>query len=178
MKSYDFDEKCRLFCDLLLEYNKIHNITGAKTKEDVYENIHDSIFPISFLQNPKTAIDIGTGAGFPGLILAMALEECTFYLIEPIAKRSSFLHLVKSKLHLKNVKIENKKIEHLKPFGVDLITSRAVADTKTLMKLCSNFKKEDTIMLFYKGENVENEIDESLNYKIIDRGLRRYLIVY
>jgi len=54
------------------------------------------------------------------------------------AKRSSFLHLVKSKLHLKNVKIENKKIEHLKPFGVDLITSRAVADTKTLMKLCSN----------------------------------------
>ena len=73
---------------------------------------------------------------------------------------------------------EQKKIEHLKPFGVDLITSRAVADTKTLMKLCSNFKKEDTIMLFYKGENVENEIDESLNYKIIDRGLRRYLIVY
>ena len=158
-------------------YNKIHNITGAKNTREVYENIYDSIYPVKYVQKAKNAIDIGTGAGYPGLILAMAMSECNYTLIEPISKKSSFLHLAKSTLGLKNVKIENKRVEECKPFKAELITSRAVTNTKMLLKLCRDFTDEMSVMFFYKSESVMDEVGEGLDCKVIKRGKRRYLIV-
>lgn len=172
-----FYKKCEKYADILLKYNKTHNITGAKTKKDVYENIYDSIYPINLFEKAKNAVDIGTGAGFPGLILAMAKPDCEFTLFEPITKKSSFLYLAKGQLGLKNVKIQNRRIEEGASFKADVITSRAVMETKLLMKLCSNFIKKDSIVILYKGENVKNEISENLNYEILERGKRRYLIL-
>ena len=98
-----FDENCEKFSEIILKYNKIHNITGAKTKQKIFENIEDSLYPITFLETKKIkkAIDVGSGAGFPGLVLAMAMQNTSFTLFEPIAKKSSFLHLVKTTLGLK-----------------------------------------------------------------------------
>lgn len=174
-----FDENCEIFINLILKYNKVHNITGAKTKDSVIDNIEDSLFPITFLpfQDIKNAIDIGTGAGFPGLILAMALPDTHFTLFEPIAKKSSFLHLIKTTLKLKNVTVSTKRVEQEKAFKVDLISSRAVTNTDMLITLCKEYITDSSMLLFYKGERVDEEVTNLTNYKIHKKDKRNYLLI-
>ncbi|WP_037940600.1 16S rRNA (guanine(527)-N(7))-methyltransferase RsmG [Sulfurospirillum arcachonense] len=175
----DFSENCEIFCELILKYNKTHNITGAKDKHAVYENINDSIYPIEFLpmQNIKTAIDIGTGAGFPGLILAMALPNIQFTLFEPIAKKSSFLHLIKTTLKLKNVIVSTKRVEKAQAFEADLICSRAVTNTNMLINLCKKYITPSSLLLFYKGERVDEEVMDLTNFEIFKKDKRNYLLI-
>lgn len=65
----DIIVKLENFASLLHEWNQIHNLTGAKTIDAIYVNIVDSLFPLSFIKNPKTLLDVGTGLGFQGLFL-------------------------------------------------------------------------------------------------------------
>ena len=173
------DDKLNTFCDLILKYNKVHNITGAKNKTAVIDNIEDSLYPLKFLplSDIKTAIDIGTGAGFPGLILAMALPNVHFTLFEPIAKKSSFLHLVKTTLKLNNITVSTKRVEQAKAFDVDLISSRAVTNTDMLISLCKEYITPKTMLLFYKGERVDEEVTNLKNYKIYKKDKRNYLLI-
>ncbi len=174
----DFEQKCEIFTALILRYNKVHNITGAKNRKQIAQNIEDSIYPIKFLDlNIKSAIDIGSGAGFPGLILAMALPEVRFGLFEPIKKKSSFLHLAKSTLNLKNVDIISQRVEEVEAFEVDLICSRAVTKTELLIDICRDFISKKTTLLFYKGSSVDEELDGFKDYKIYNQGNRNYLII-
>ncbi len=170
-------EKFKIYTQLLLKYNKVHRLSGSKNIEEVEKNITDSLYPLEFLDisNIKQVIDIGTGAGFPGMILAIALPDIHFTLVEPLMKRTAFLHLVKSTYDLQNVTIITERIEDIKPFEADLITSRAVAKTDMLLKLAKSFIGEKTQILFYKGENVFNEVSAQMDYKIIQRDKRYYL---
>jgi 16S rRNA (guanine527-N7)-methyltransferase len=161
----------------LFKWNAVHNLTGAKNEKDLDRFIYDSLYPLSFLPPVRTALDIGTGAGFPGLILAMALPDTDFTLVEPLKKRAGFLQFIKADLGLNNVDVQNCRIEALTPFYVDLITSRAVTDTKLLLKLSRSFIKKGTLLLFYKGEKVFEEIDNSLDYRVIQTGQRYYLLI-
>ena len=170
-----FDE----YTKLLLQYNKVHRLSGAKDVSEVDANIEDSLYPMQFLTPSKisTAVDIGTGAGFPGLILAMAYPKIHFTLVEPLMKRTAFLHLVKSKLGLENVTIKSDRIENIEPFEADLITSRAVAKTGALIDLANAFIGEKTVLLFYKGEGVHEELDDVWQSEVISRGKRNYLFI-
>jgi len=173
------DDKIDTFCELILKYNRVHNITGAKDKSAVLDNIEDSLYPMKFLplDSIKTAIDIGTGAGFPGLVLAIALPEIHFTLFEPITKKSSFLHLVKTTLKLKNITVSTRRVEQAEAFKVDLISSRAVTNTDMLIKLCKKYITPKTILLFYKGERVDEEVHNLKNYKIYKKDKRNYLLI-
>ncbi len=175
----NFWPKVEIFIELLLKYNQTHNITGAKNKEAAMKNVEDSIYPLNFLhvKTIQKAIDIGTGAGFPGLLLALALPETHFVLFEPIAKKSAFLHLAKSTLELKNVEVSTNRVEKVTPFKVDLISSRAVTNTKMLISLCKDFIDPQTLLLFYKGELVQEEIEGLHNCEIHQKGKRNYLIM-
>jgi len=174
----DFLKNCEIFTELILKYNKIHNITGAKNAQQITENIEDSIFPLRFLNKQiKNAIDVGTGAGFPGFILAMYLPNVNFTLIEPIKKKSSFLHFAKSSLKLKNIDIISQRVEMVEAFEVDLICSRAVTKTVVLIDLCKNFISKETVLLFYKGSSVDEELTNVKNYKIHKNGYRNYLFL-
>ncbi|MCF6173444.1 MAG: 16S rRNA (guanine(527)-N(7))-methyltransferase RsmG [Campylobacteraceae bacterium] len=176
--SQKFSKNCEIFTELILKYNQVHNITGAKNKKQIQENIYDSIYPVKFFKNDiKNAIDVGSGAGFPGLILAMYLPDIHFTLFEPIKKKSSFLHLAKSSLKLKNVDIISQRVEKVEAFKVDLICSRAVTKSDLLVNICKNFISEDTILLFYKGSSVDEEIKDMKNYQIHKRGNRSYLFL-
>lgn len=174
-----FWQQVDTFTTLLLQYNQTHNISGAKSKEVVLKNVEDSIYPLQYLNlhEIKNAIDIGTGAGFPGLLLALALPDVHFTLFEPIAKKSAFLHLAKTTLELKNVDITTNRVEKVTPFQVDLISSRAVTNTKMLVKLCKTFIDPNTTLLFYKGELVEEEIKGLKNCHVYQRDKRYYLVM-
>ena len=168
------------YIELILRYNKTHKLSGVKSEDDVKEHIYDSLYPKNFIEfeDIKSVIDIGTGAGFPGMILAIAFRDIEFTLVEPLQKRVAFLHLVKSSYELKNVQIIQDRIENIKPFKADLITSRAVTDTKDLLDLAKKFIGKDTKLLFYKGSRINDELPRDLNYQIYPRGEKRnYLLI-
>ncbi|MCD4668182.1 MAG: 16S rRNA (guanine(527)-N(7))-methyltransferase RsmG [Sulfurimonas sp.] len=161
----------------LFKWNKIHNLTGAKDENTLNHFIYDAVFPVSFLPKYKNLLDIGTGAGFPGMILALALPDTQVTLVEPLVKRASFLQFVKADLELDNVRVVKKRVEDMDSEIFSLITSRAVTDTKMLLKLSENFRNENSTLLFYKGEKVFDEIDEDMPHKIIQTKNRHYLLL-
>ena len=174
------EEKLKQFTKLLLEWNKIHNLTGAKTPSDVEKNVDDSLFPTTFIEKPSSILDVGTGAGFPGLILAIAYPDVKTVLCEPRKKRALFLKYVAMELELSNVVVAKERVEDFddEPFG--LISSRAVTDTKMLLELTHHLQSKDTKYLFYKGEHVFNEIEDverALDYDIIEKDRRNYLYI-
>lgn len=175
----DFFQKVQRYKEHLFQWNKVHNLTGAKNEQTLNEFIYDAVFPVSFLPKVNTLMDIGTGAGFPGMILAFALPQTQVTLVEPLTKRASFLQFIKADLELNNVKVVKKRIEEMEPELFDLITSRAVTDTKMLLDLSKNFRKADSKLLFYKGEKVFDEIsaDISMQHKIIETNKRHYLLL-
>jgi 16S rRNA (guanine527-N7)-methyltransferase len=125
-------------------------------------------------------MDIGTGAGFPGMILALALPQTQVTLVEPLMKRASFLQFIKADLGLDNVTVVKKRVEEMEPKVFDIITSRAVTETKMLLKLSENFRDKDTKYLFYKGEKVFDEVEDgvkNMQHKIIERKNRHYLLL-
>jgi 16S rRNA (guanine527-N7)-methyltransferase len=173
----DFFYNIQKYKEHLFAWNKIHNLTGARDEKTMDEFIYDSIYPVTFLPKVKNLLDIGTGAGFPGLILAMGLPQTEVTLVEPLAKRASFLHFIKADLDLKNVKVVQKRVEELPHEIFELVTSRAVTDTEMLLNLSKNFRNEESKLLFYKGERVYDEVSKDLKYKIIKTQNRHYLLI-
>ena len=164
----------------LFKWNKIHNLTGARDDNTLNEFIFDAVVPVGFLPKVNSLMDIGTGAGFPGMILAFALPDTQVTLVEPLVKRASFLQFIKADLGLENVNVVKKKVEQMDPKIFDIITSRAVTDTKMLLKLSQNFRDEKSLLLFYKGEKVFDEVKDGvkdMQHKIIERDNRHYLLL-
>ncbi|MFA6138432.1 MAG: 16S rRNA (guanine(527)-N(7))-methyltransferase RsmG [Sulfurimonas sp.] len=173
----DFFHNIQRYKEHLFKWNKIHNLTGAKDEKTVDNFIYDAVFPVSFLPKIKNLLDIGTGAGFPGMILALALPDTMVTLVEPLAKRASFLQFIKGDLGLGNVTVVKKRVEEMPKEVFELITSRAVTDTAMLLKLSEGFRDENSKLLFYKGENVYDEVDKSLKHRIIKTKNRHYLLI-
>jgi 16S rRNA (guanine527-N7)-methyltransferase len=178
--SFDdlFYERCEKYIKLLQQWGQIHNLTASLKRSEIVNNIIDSVYPLKFLNDFNSLADVGTGAGYPGILLGIARPSVRVVLVEPRAKRVAFLNFVKSALKLENVFIEQKKIEDLQDDRFDIITSRAVTNTLLLLKLTSHLKDEKTEYLFYKGSLCEEEIKDAQiqNYQIIKVGeYRNYL---
>ena len=158
-------------------YNKTHNISRLKNIDD---EIKDSILPYFLLEDDGVclkninAIDVGSGAGFAGLFLAMIDSSLNMSLCELSSKKASFLTLVKIYLGLSNVKVINDDVSKLDT-KYDLISSRAMSKTYDIINLCKNSIQENTMFLFYKGSNVYEE-SEFLKTKVVyNYGFRNYL---
>ncbi len=181
--NLQFDDKfyadCNVFIRLLQQWGKVHNLSGRLSREDIEENILDSIYPLSFIDKYESFADIGTGAGYPGLILAMAQRDVKSYLIEPRIKRVSFLNFVKASLKLDNLTVLCNRVEEVKSLQVDLITSRAVTNTSLLLDITTNIKKDNSSYLFYKGSMLDEELEVAKvnDYKIVNRKDRNYLYI-
>ena len=172
--------KLENFASLLHEWNQIHNLTGAKTIDAIYVNIIDSLFPLTFIETPKTLLDVGTGAGFPGIVLAIALPDTKVVLAEPLKKRVSFLKYAAIDLGLPNVSVEAKRVEKVEHEAFELISSRAVTNTKLLLDLTQEISDTNTEYLFYKGSRVFDEIEDvqhQLVYDIVQKNQRNYLYI-
>lgn len=115
--SYDEDkiEKSLKYLKLLQEYNSHTNITAIRNKADIIEkHFLDSLLLQSLLkETDKNLIDIGTGAGFPGMILAIFNPDKNFTLMDSVKKKTNFLELVKEELNLQNVEVINGRAEEV-----------------------------------------------------------------
>ena len=172
-----FYARCEQYISLLRQWGRVHNLSSAKELEldAIHNNIVDSIYPIKFLDEYTSFADIGTGAGYPGLILAIARPDIACTLIEPRSKRVSFLSFTKAMLGLHNVTVIEKRAEEVSDITFDLITSRAVTNTKLLLDITKDISNKDTKYLFYKGSLAQEEINDAEvnNFEIISVGDHR-----
>jgi len=167
-----------IFVSTLKEWNSIHNLSGARDERSIIDNILDSLYPLKFISTPDRLLDVGTGAGFPGLVLASVLRDSECVLCEPLKKRSAFLRFCAMEMGLDNVQVVRERVEEYQDTTFPLITSRAVTDTKLLLKLTNHLSDKDTEYLFYKGSRVQEELKDlkiDREVQIVDRGNRRYL---
>ncbi|HOI83237.1 MAG TPA: class I SAM-dependent methyltransferase, partial [Campylobacterales bacterium] len=88
------------FCELLRTWNKTHSLTSMRRDEEFNDAILDSVYPLTFLQDFKSALDIGSGAGFPAIPLAILKSDANFTLCEPLSKKYAFLQFAKLELEL------------------------------------------------------------------------------
>ena len=172
------NKKIEIFINELLKWNKVHKFTNYKTPEEIKEQIEDSLYPLEKIKDVKTALDIGTGAGFPGLILAMAMPDTKWYLVEPLKKRYSFLNYMKIKLNLSNVKIVPARLENSNLSPVELITTRAVMPTSKIIEISKPYLQKNGKILLYKGSSILDELkDLNIKAEILSKGNRNYLFI-
>lgn len=168
--------KLNAYESLFHSFGKVHNISHFKALE---KELVDSLKILDFkdLSGFKNAVDIGSGAGFPALFLALILK-INFTLFEPNSKKAAFLMLAKSELGLENVSVVKEKIERFElKFKAQLITSRALMSAPELVGLCDGFFDENTLFLLYKGSKVYDELKGFAEYEIAEFDKRKYVLI-
>lgn len=152
--------KFKLYADLLEKWQKSINLVSNSTLKDKWRrHFYDSAQLIDHInQNngPLKILDLGSGAGFPGLVISL-LVAGEIHLVESVGKKCSFMKQVIQKTNM-NATVHNERIEQMMAFPVDLVTSRACADLDKLMDLTFPFMTSQTECLFLKGEKSEDEI--------------------
>lgn len=149
----------------LIETNKTMNLTRITTKEDVYlKHFYDSLtlIKVNNLNNAKSLCDIGTGAGFPGLVLKIFYPKLEITLVDSLLKRVNYLNNLIEKLELKGIKAYHIRAEDLikQHKKYDIVTARAVASLEKLLLLTMPLVTKEGSFLAMKG-NVDDELEKS-----------------
>ena len=164
MFTKEQDEKISAFIDLALEFNKTHNIFSRKDNQEVFhKDILDCHPIIQYLKKEKTALDLGSGGGFPGILLSITKPKNKIYLIESSAKKCYFLRSVADKLSLNNTTIINEKITANNTLGTfDMITARAFSSIKNIIDLTQNNtnNKSKYVLLKGKKQTIKQELKD------------------
>ena len=159
-------KKLEDYIEALKDYNAHTNLVGRSTLINPWkEHILDSLQILPFIKDKKLSIlDMGTGAGLPGLALnILGCENVS--LVDSNGKKIFFLKQVKKKLNL-NVRIFLKRIERLENLKYDILTSRALANLDKLLSYSQKFIKKNTVLIFLKGKAVNDELtDARKNWK-------------
>lgn len=157
------------FYEMLVEKNKVMNLTAITEFEDVVEkHFLDSIslFQVMDLKKPLTLLDLGTGAGFPGIPLKIMFPELKITLADSLNKRLLFLNEVMEALNLKDIETVHGRAEELskrKDYreSFDLCVSRAVANLSTLSEYCLPFIHTSGKFISYKSGEVDDELKDA-----------------
>lgn len=154
-----------IYAEFLKEYNEKVNLTAITEYEEILEkHFLDSLLPLRIMDIKENEIlaDIGTGAGFPGVVLKIARPDLKVELIEPIGKRCTFLNLLIEKLGLKDIKVINSRVEDLKTFErYDYVTARAVTALNVLTEITVPFLKVGGHFIVLRGKDGLNEIKDA-----------------
>lgn len=144
---------------LIVEANQYLNLTRITTpREAAVKHVLDSVMPWRLFQDARHVLDAGTGAGFPGIPLALVLPGTRFTLAESIQKKARFVQSVLAELKPPNVEIAPRRAEELK---AEIITARALAPIPKALALFRPALKDGARLLLYKGPDAEQEIAEA-----------------
>ena len=154
---------------LLLEWNQKMNLTAiTDEKEIIYKHFIDSISINKYIKNANNIMDVGTGAGFPGIPLKLLNKDINFILVDSLNKRINFLEEVKEQLKIEKIELIHYRVEDLaknKKYRekIDVVVSRAVANLSVLLEYMLPFVKKDGICICMKGPSIEGELEKSKN---------------
>ena len=164
------EQDLETYYKLLISYNNNVNLTAITKEEDVYlKHFYDSLTLFKIC-------DLGTGAGFPGLVLKIVFPNLSITLVDSLEKRIKFLDLVIKELELKNIKTVHSRIEEFKEIeAFDVVVSRAVAKINILLELGCNIPKVNGLFVFMKG-NILEELKSAKNaLKVLNYSLEKII---
>jgi 16S rRNA (guanine527-N7)-methyltransferase len=155
--------------EILVEWNQKMNLTGIEDEKEVFiKHFLDSVSAVTkgYIKNGMSLIDVGTGAGFPGMPLRICLPELKVTLLDSLNKRINFLQEVANQLDIDDIEFIHGRAED---FGkseeyrecFDIATARAVAGLPALMEFCVPFVKVGGYFVCLKGPNANLELEES-----------------
>ena len=153
------------YMKMLIEWNKNINLTAIiEEKEIILKHFIDSLTIIKYIENDKKVIDIGTGAGFPGIPLKIINNSIKLTLLDSVNKKINFLEQVKKEIKLENIECVHSRaeqyiIEKNKREMYDIGVSRAVASLNTLVEYILPYIKIGGICICMKGPNIKEELD-------------------
>ena len=165
----DNAKKFAKYMELLIEWNKKINLTAITDEEGILvKHFLDSISITSLIDEKSKIIDVGTGAGFPGLPLKIVNNDLNITLVDSLNKRINFLNEVKKELKLSNIEIIHARAEDI---GIDakyrekydFVVSRAVAELRILVEYLLPLVKVGGRVIAMKGPNIEEEIKSAEN---------------
>lgn len=154
------------YMNLLLDWNNKINLTAITKEEDIIlKHFIDSISINGYLKGKNKIMDIGTGAGFPGIPLKIINSNMEFILVDSLNKRINFLEEVAKELCLEKMQLIHSRVEDLAKNmnyreKADVVVSRAVANLRVLVEYMLPFVKKEGICICMKGPNIEEEIEE------------------
>lgn len=168
-------KKLQNFVALLSAWNEKINLVSKKSFEEVWErHVLDSAQLIKYISKDiRNIVDIGSGSGFPGVVIAILMLEHNpqthITLVESISKKAMYLNDIKEKINLNNVFVVNDRVENVVFKTVDLITARAVASTDILCGYAYKIGNKNTEMLLLKGKSFNEEEIEAKKHWVYSR---------
>ena len=159
--------KLNQFYNLLIEWNEKINLTRITTKEDVYlKHFYDSLTlaKVIDLSTKETLCDVGTGAGFPGIVLKIVYPNLKITLVDALQKRVNYLNEIIKDLQLENIQAIHTRGEDLHD-KYDVVTARAVANIEKLLKYTMHLVNNTGVFVAMKG-NIDNELTPEIENKI------------
>ena len=160
-------DRLQIYADLLTRWQARVNLVGRRSLDDLWRrHFLDSAQLLPLIPaNSRCLVDLGSGAGFPGLVLAI-LGATGVHLIESDQKKCAFLREV-SRQTTADARIVDRRIEAVTGLSADVVTARAVAPLARLLQLARPFVRPDTVLLFPKGQDVGTELTEATKHSIV-----------
>jgi 16S rRNA (guanine527-N7)-methyltransferase len=155
------------YLSLILKWNRIYNLSAIRDPiESVKKHLLDSLSIIHFVQ-PGLLLDVGSGAGLPGIVIAIMKPETEVFVLDSVGKKCRFMQAVKSELALENLSVVNSRVESFKSKkSFSQITSRAFAEASKTIQLTKHLLEENGRYLLMKGSNIEEEDVDNFNIKV------------
>lgn len=179
----------RAFMTYLIElkkWNKAYNLTALKTDEDIIvKHFLDSLLYLKAIPEGEVSVmDVGSGAGFPGIPIKIIRPGIAMYLVEPSRKKASFLRHIISVLGLEGIEVVEKRIQEIKSLMVDVAVTRALFDIKEFMIKASLHVKRGGRLVLSKGPKVHEELKliKNMDYELLTLALplspiKRFIVV-
>ncbi len=155
------------YLSLILKWNRIYNLSAIRDPiESVKKHLLDSLSIIHFVQ-PGLLLDVGSGAGLPGIVIAIMKPETEVFVLDSVGKKCRFMQAVKSELALENLIVVNSRVESFKSKkSFSQITSRAFAEASKTIQLTKHLLEENGRYLLMKGSNIHEEDVDNFNVKV------------
>lgn len=155
--------RLELLAAMLVEENQRQNLVAAASLDKVWQrHIVDGAQLLPFVPRETSGpwMDLGTGAGFPGLVIAALRPECEVWMVESRARRIEWLERARIAMGLNRARVVGQKLELVETCQASVISARAFAPLERLLALSARFSTSDTIWLLPKGRSAQQELDD------------------
>jgi len=149
------------YLNLVEKWNRVYNLTAIRERDEMIKlHFLDSLSILNHV-HVKNILDIGSGAGFPGIVLAITKPELKVTVMDSVNKKTTFMQQVKSELALTNLDVVNSRVEDYQPITLfEAVTSRAFSNLKNMMSLTQHTLQKEGVWLAMKSKDVKEELEE------------------
>jgi len=149
------------YLNLVEKWNRVYNLTAIRERDEMIKlHFLDSLSILNHV-HVKNILDVGSGAGFPGIVLAITKPELKVTVMDSVNKKTTFMQQVKSELALTNLDVVNSRVEDYQPITLfEAVTSRAFSNLKNMMSLTQHTLQKEGVWLAMKSKDVKEDLEE------------------